>query len=125
MNPEIKSKWVAALRGGEYRQGVASLRHQGTKGDEFCCLGVLCDLHSKETGGKWSDEPTCAGEFRYGTETLLLPKPVIDWAGLTEATPTGNVEIGPDERLADYNDGTFNKRRHSLNQIADLIEKHL
>jgi hypothetical protein len=41
MNPEIKKRWVAALRSGEYRQGEGVLR---TPTDKHCCLGVLCDL---------------------------------------------------------------------------------
>lgn len=41
MNPEIKAKWVAALRSGEYRQAQRKLRGNAS---DFCCLGVLCDL---------------------------------------------------------------------------------
>jgi hypothetical protein len=40
MDAELKSKWVAALRSGEYRQGKYALR----SGSSFCCLGVLCVL---------------------------------------------------------------------------------
>lgn len=45
MNPEIKAKWVAALRSGDYEQGRGYLHRGG-----FCCLGVACDLFIKETG---------------------------------------------------------------------------
>lgn len=40
MDTELKTRWVAALRGGDYKQGVNFLRN----GDNFCCLGVLCDI---------------------------------------------------------------------------------
>lgn len=40
MSPELKTRWLEALRSGEYKQGRAYLR----KDDKFCCLGVLCDL---------------------------------------------------------------------------------
>lgn len=43
LNPEIKKKWVKALRSGKYNQCDGQLR----QGDTFCCLGVLCDLHRK------------------------------------------------------------------------------
>ena len=43
MNPEIKAKWVAALRSGEYKQAKGQLRI----GNSFCCLGVLCNLHAQ------------------------------------------------------------------------------
>ena len=38
MNPELKEKWVKALRSGEYKQAFLSLR----SGQSYCCLGVLC-----------------------------------------------------------------------------------
>lgn len=47
MNSELKSKWLDALRGGEYKQGKDYLRG---KEDTFCCLGVLCDVLGV---GKW------------------------------------------------------------------------
>lgn len=45
MNQEIKAKWVAALRGGKYKQGEGCL-NDGNGG--FCCLGVLCDVQGVE-----------------------------------------------------------------------------
>jgi hypothetical protein len=52
MNPEVKARWVAALRSGEYLQGTSTLRI----GDQFCCLGVLCDIYSAERGGgNWTN----------------------------------------------------------------------
>lgn len=48
MNPEIKTKWVEALRSGKYKQGKKSLRSR--EGDKYCCLGVLCDLYA---ANKW------------------------------------------------------------------------
>ena len=44
MKPEIQAEWVAALRSGEYKQGTGVLRSEA---NEFCCLGVLCDLAVK------------------------------------------------------------------------------
>ena|SRR6478736_5258237 len=37
MKTELKNKWVAALRSGEYKQGKEFL----CKNDSYCCLGVL------------------------------------------------------------------------------------
>ena len=39
MTPELKARWIAALRSGEYTQGRYSLK---TKEGHYCCLGVLC-----------------------------------------------------------------------------------
>ena len=46
MNPDIKEKWVAALRSGEYTQGHGKLYNPPE--NTYCCLGVLCDLYAKE-----------------------------------------------------------------------------
>lgn len=40
MTPEIQ-QWLDALRSGKYKQGRDCLR---STDDEFCCLGVACDL---------------------------------------------------------------------------------
>jgi hypothetical protein len=60
MNPEIKARWVAALRSGEYQQTTGNLRTE----NGFCCLGVLCDLHSKATGIEWAVDTY--GDYFYG-----------------------------------------------------------
>lgn len=46
MNPEIKKKWVEALRSGEYEQTEGQLRVDDEKGKPvgYCCLGVLCEV---------------------------------------------------------------------------------
>lgn len=40
MDPELKAKWVAALRSGDYRQCRRVLHN----GHGYCCLGVLSRL---------------------------------------------------------------------------------
>lgn len=55
MNQDIKSKWVAALRSGEYEQDT-KVMHRG--GKCFCALGVLCDVSDK---GEWV--PVLGGEY--------------------------------------------------------------
>lgn len=42
--PEIKERWLTALRSGKYKQGAGALR----VGDKYCCLGVLCQLLAEE-----------------------------------------------------------------------------
>lgn len=44
MNPDLKRKWVEALRSGCYAQGQKYLRQTTDGGDTYCCLGVLCDV---------------------------------------------------------------------------------
>ena len=49
MNRELKTKWLEALRSGKYKQGRMALR---TIQDEFCCLGVLCDIVAPDAWSK-------------------------------------------------------------------------
>jgi hypothetical protein len=78
MHQEIASKWVEALRHGEYGQTYGYLREEFEEGKfAYCVLGVLCDIHTKETGEQWF--PTA----NIGT----LPNPVMLWAGMHHTNP--------------------------------------
>lgn len=123
MNPEIKSKWVAALRSGEYKQGKGVL----SDGKEFCCLGVLCDLAVKEGGvltiGVDTSMPDELDETSviYDGYQFDLPPSVMGWAGLDASNP--KIQAPGDEGkayISDVNDGGT-----SFEEIADLIEKEL
>lgn len=111
MNQEIKQKWVEALRSGMYTQGKGQLR----EGDAFCCLGVLCDIHSKETGTEWSD----AGAYCY---VGLLSPEVQEWAGVT-SNGGGYIRLNG---IGGMSLPTLNDElNYSFEQIADLIEEQL
>jgi hypothetical protein len=112
MNPEVKAKWVAALRSGEYSQGARALRSEDRK--SFCCLGVLCDLHSKETGNTWNID----GE--YLGQAGLLPVAVKDWSGV----PHG---YGAVVAIRERRNGLtiHNDHGESFALIADAIEEQL
>ena len=121
MNKEIKEKWVAALRSGEYEQGKGMLK---TEDGKYCCLGVLCDLYSKE---KESNEKFELSEDVYsfiGTSGVL-PREVREWAGID--TPNPIVASGDRyESLATFNDGIKGSIDSiSFKEIADLIEAQL
>jgi hypothetical protein len=104
MNQEIKAKWIYALLSGEYQQGQQFLKLHG----KFCCLGVLCDIHSKETGNEWVEH--CY--FKYGSS---LPEIVMSWSGLEQ-----NIPIVNEKSLAELNDSGS-----TFLEIANLIEKKL
>ena len=112
MEHEVAMKWVAALRSGDYGQCRGSLRtREGDNlGNEFCCLGVLCDVFAKEhPEAHWvSDEETIRkgrirnpcinaamfvpGSKEIGTPaigdtyeaTSSLPTQVCSWSGLRD-----------------------------------------
>lgn len=123
MNPQVKEKWVAALRSGEYKQGTGALKLLEYEDSQprYCCLGVLCDLHQKETGnGYWeggtyyaTDEP--ANGLNYSGS--YLPLAVRQWAGLDYENPVV-YPIGM--TLAGLND-----QGKPFEAIAEVIEVSL
>lgn len=123
MNPEIKAKWVAALRSGKYKQTAGVLRE--TECDEpgktlgFCCLGVLCNLHAMahpKVAATHTDPNVYLGE------TELLPEPVRKWAGLPEKEHGATVLIrGVLAQLTEHNDD----HSTTFREIATAIEKQL
>lgn len=76
MNPQVKRDWIAALRSGDYKQG----RHVLRRGSQFCCLGVLCNLHAQahpEIAAKQTDPGMYMGKSQ------MPPNEVLEWAGLS------------------------------------------
>jgi hypothetical protein len=120
VKPEIKAKWLKALRGGQYKQGKDVLYN----GAQFCCLGVLCDLYAKDQKIKspWvldeaSETYSMAVDRARNHE--VLPTRVRKWAGISNRNPTVPVPGGR-ERLVDLNDNG-----QSFLKIAALIEESL
>lgn len=52
MTKTLKTKWLAALRSGKYKQGRCALKEDG----KFCCLGVLNDIAGARQNYKFADE---------------------------------------------------------------------
>lgn len=117
MNPEVKEKWLKALRSGEYIQARAALRNK----DSYCCLGVLCDLYRKEVGGEWIEEYTNFDQTFIAegiSESYFLPLQVQEWAGLS--SHRGWESSDREDSLADMND-----TGRSFEEIAQVIEREL
>jgi len=114
MNKRKKKLWLEALRSGEYEKCTGQLH---IPGDGYCCLGVLCDLHRKDTGkGKW----TIDGQYMVGDyfRTGFLPDEVQKWAGLTQHNiylPNGRTIV----KMNDYDEG----KTYSFKDIADTLER--
>lgn len=107
MNPEMKQKWLEALRSGKYQQGKHYLR---TTQDQYCCLGVLCDLDGVEwkrsNSGCW-DPTTQEGDYNF----VGLGHRQHERLGIT------HVQSG---HLMAMND-----TGHTFLEIAEWIEEHL
>lgn len=93
MKEKIKTRWIEALRSGEYKQARTKLKKIKSGGKEsFCCLGVLCDLYAQDNPKKigWNKRivdpdnkrnkiDAFSREVNYGG----LPNFVRDWSGIT------------------------------------------
>ena len=105
MNPDVKAKWVAALRSGVFKQGRGMLwRADGDDKRRYCCLGVLRNI----TKG---DSPATAQYPRASAACYLS-----DVDGQEESVLPGHTE----SVLAGMND-----EGKSFAQIADFIEANL
>lgn len=116
MNADVKAKWVAALRSGEYKKGSGNLRAEYPDSPDpiqYCCLGVLCELSPFES-------QTIGYVTEWDENSTYLPPSVQQWAGLDMCNPV----VPFDDReltLADVNDRT----EATFDDIANLIEEHL
>lgn len=112
MDPQLKARWIEALRSGNYVQGRSYLRTDCPDGRHHCCLGVLAELidptkwetDSYLTHPGWDpqyDEDGPRAEFN-----TLLPSNIL--GEMVQA------------QLATMNDDNI-----SFDEIADYIERNL
>jgi len=105
MPRELKEKWIAALRSGEYPQTRGVLR--GYNG--FCCLGVLQEVRKIPV---YEDSD---GNFKYEGKGGSLGEKTCE---LFSCDAWGFVVGG--STIAELNDSGV-----SFTKIADLIEEHV
>ncbi len=101
MDPILKAKWIEALRSGKYKQGKGVLRY----GDEFCCLGVLCDVvDPKKWESQFNDNPDSPHTFMWEDQRSLLPNSVQKLTGLDDkAYLSSDLEYGTGKNLVRMN----------------------
>jgi hypothetical protein len=112
MNPEIKDKWVAALRSGTYEQTTGRLRRDDPDRSRHCCLGVLCEVMELAFLGD---------QYIYGGESSGYYPVYMD--GELGVDFLDEVGFGDDiqQDLIAMND----TNKDDFNKIADYIEKVL
>ncbi len=127
IRPDIKKRWINALRSGDYEQSSGQL--QDTIG--YCCLGVLCDVVKYDVGLDWEfvsgDGPYFDGEMS------LLPHSV--WNYVTDglhlpSSPTTKCDFNVENHLFDHYDSEaslaeINDEGASFEEIAQIIEDQL
>lgn len=110
MKKELRNKWIAALRSGDYKQGVECLKDiRGC----FCALGVLCDIDPMV---KWVNRyGQIFASFEGCDDAHKLPEAYCQVVGLDEGLMLD---------IADLNDGGGVLRKSSFEEIADWIEQY-
>ena len=108
MKRELKAQWLEALRSGRYKQGKYRLRNSR---DEFCCLGVLCDISGE---GEWEHSSSIGYLYKRGEEQdkNVLP---------TFLHQLVDMEDGQEDKLIDMSDGDG----LSFLAIANWIEENI
>ena len=115
MNKEIKTKWVAALRSGKYKQTQGALRRPKPSSscdrpEGYCCLGVLCKVVAPNK--RWSKGLTA---YSFYKASAVLPKFILDSLNLT------SKEEDCYYKLPSMNDSGG----RSFAEIADFVEANL
>ena len=119
MEKSIVKRWVKALRSGKYKQAESTLRDLSNR---MCCLGVLCDVTKKETGGDWLTRGRF-GKSRCIADGSLLP-PFVQKI----------LNISSEGKLKEHHIGGYGSKHYTLSglndsglsfkQIANIIEKN-
>jgi len=117
MNPELKKKWVDALRSGEYKQGKSYLRSS----DSYCCLGVLADVIIKETDQYyWRRDSTISKLVEVYSLINKMDEAVVGSGKFYSAFYDEYLYSLEQDNLIKLNDG----ENLSFNEIADYIENN-
>jgi hypothetical protein len=106
MNAELKAKWVAALRSGDYKQTRGTLKDLDLK--VFCCLGVLCEVAYVDVSA--GNHASAYDAIR----KLILDTVSIDGEGIPGVIPAV-------DRLIELNDAQF----ADFTEIADFIDENI
>lgn len=112
MKPELKKRWVDALRSGKYIQDERALN----TGKGFCCLGVACEVFKDDVGLEVRTGTT--GEVYYDGGRHSLPASL---QSLLEITMRGTLttKVGHRKHLTELND----LEKMTFDQIADVIDE--
>lgn len=108
MLTENQTRWLAALRSGDFKQGHSYLR---TCKDEFCCLGVAAEMFKPD-----DLEPEPRGALlAYDGEACLAPQYVVNTLNLRDF-------LGSARDPSEYALSSMNDAGKTFAEIADIIE---
>ena len=137
LDPEVKAKWLAALRSGRWPQTTGNLRILVEDPDYppvgLCCLGVLCEVAIESGFPLDRDESTpnagyCAtnsSSEQQDYRTTELPSSVAEWAGLgTEGAERHNPRVSVEviEQVTSRKVAARDDARVHLSELNDGID---
>lgn len=127
MDAELKTKWLAALRSGEFKQGQGKLHDPAT--EAYCCLGVLCKIMGAEF--RQAEGANDDGDYYSLDHVPVLDGQVLSSADDEELSPRIEKQLGIDQKtLVILNDGHGREddpnyaKPVGFSEIADFIEKN-
>ena len=111
--PKFKTKWLKALRSGEYEQTTGSLCDNGA----YCCIGIAGKVQGISDKVLHNNGLFNADYFSNNLDRIkkVIPNALI-------GTVSNNSLL---ERLVDMNDGPGSLKKRSFKQIANWIERNL
>ena len=129
MKQELKDKWLAALRSGEYTQGKGWLKYQDNDGIvKWCCLGVLADITDNTKWTVFYPAGIPIDSLKDNRIYYQYDKPPDD-GGWVKFGSTSMYTEGLKEpwTLASMNDGSVmpSLEPKSFLEIADWIEENV
>lgn len=119
MNKELRDKWVAALRSGEYPQTRGALRRVAPYENRlagYCCLGVLCDVIHPGGWGSEADPYSNALGFRHTLADGMTSYGFLPHSLRVEL----GISIDTESTLTHLNDDG-----KTFAEIADFIENNV
>jgi len=120
----VKELWYDALIGtnDEFNIGYRQNKTQNLRDSRgFNALGVLCDLHFRETGeGAWQKNELLHC-WLYNNQQYVLPIEVACWAGIPEMPLLDRFLVPVIIKKVLTSIGAFNDN-HDFSYIAQVIE---
>jgi hypothetical protein len=115
---DIRNKWLAALRSGNYKKGKLRLRDSSNR---FCVLGVLCDVVDPD---RWAlpaprTPPYPWYSFGLGFDANLPPD-VIEIAGLR--SKNAHLIGAPIDFVYSNLSAVNDRMKLTFEEMADIIE---
>jgi hypothetical protein len=124
-NKDVITRWIDALRSGEYHQGRAVLARFTTSEQDgaipirYCCLGVLCELAVQDRIIDPAAHSEDSKSLRYDGQGAVVSTAVQAWAGITEDGEfVDDPYLDIRQALTSLNDD----EGYTFSEIADEIE---